>query len=472
MRGAAVVLGAGVSGLVAAAYLARAGAKVVVLEKEAAPGGICANRIPVGDFAVPAGPETLVALDPQIVKDLRLTKLGLRFAVRDLPLVCLRSDGSRLFLPRDVHDACRSIAPLSARDAERYGEFRHELFAFGRAMRALWWDDGALVREPAELARLRLAASASWIESVFESEALRAAFGFDALAAGWSPSAAGSAMVLAWRAAQEMCGLQGAAAMARGGPATLVDALVKAAQTAGVEFRTGAEAVRLMVQGEMVTGVVLAGGEPVPAQAVLSSLPRRKTLLEFLPPGYAGFAAARRLERAMEVGEGKLVLGLKAVPFAFKEPGRFVVAERLDSLVTAHAEARAGKLPSELALEAVSLETGDELLLSILIRPLPVNPPGGWKEMVARLVPAVLHTLEHLAPGVTAQVSAIGFVPPIGCDPVDPDRMLASWPSRIVTPVRGLFVCGEAAEPVPAVSGRGARIAAGLAIQHLKEARS
>lgn len=465
-----VVLGAGISGLVAAAYMARAGAHVTVLEKEAQPGGICANRVPVGDFAVPTGPHTLTALDPKVVKDLKLTRQGLRFAARDLPLIALRADGTRLCLPRDLHEARRSIAPLSAGDAERYGEFRRELSAFGRAMRALWWDEGS-ARDDAHLHRLRLTAAASWIESVFENDALRAAFGFDALAAGWSPSAAGSAMVLAWRAAQEMCGLQGAVAIPRGGPAMLVECLLKSARAAGAEFRYGVQAARLAVEGELVTGVVLSSGEIVPASAVMSSLPRRKTLLDFLPPGLAGFATARRLERALEVGEGKLVLGLHAVPFAFKEPGRYVIAERLESLVSAHAEARAGKLPSELALEAVLLDTGDTTLLSVMIRPLPVHPPGGWSQMVAQLIPAVLHNLEHLAPGLSAQVGGIGFVPPFGCDPVDPDRMLASWSSRIATPVRGLFVCGEAAEPVPAVSGRGARIAAAMAIRHLKEAR-
>lgn len=473
MSGSAVVLGAGISGLVAATYLARAGVHVVVLEKEPMPGGICANRVPVGEFAVPPGPHTLVALDPKIVKELKLTKLGLRFAVRDLPLIVLRGDGSLLRLPRDLHEARRAIAPLSATDAERYAAFQHELFAFGRAMRGLWWDENGTAKERAlpDLQRLRLMSAGTWIESVFESEPLRAAFGFDALGAGWSPSAAGSALVLAWRAAQEMCGLQGAMAIPRGGPAMLVESLVKAAEAAGVEIRTGAEVARLAVEGEMVTGAVLASGETVSAGTVLSSLSRRKTLLEFLPPGMAGFAAARRIERAMEVGEGKLVLALKALPITFKGPARYIVTERLENLITAHAEARAGKLPSELALEIVALETGDAMLLSVMIRPLPVSPPEGWKTLATRLIQTVLRQLEHLAPEMTAQIAGLGFVPPLGCDPVDPERMLASWSSRIITPLSGLYICGEAAEPVPAISGRGARLAAAMAVRHLKEAR-
>lgn len=469
-----LVIGASVSGLAAAASLARAGAKVTVLEKEALPGGSCANRVLVGDFAVPAGPHTFVALDPQLIKQLKLSKLGLRFAARDLPLIASRADGTTLRLPRDLHEARRSIASLSPQDAERYGEYHRSMFAFARTMRALWWDEGSLrqERDLAELHRLRLAAAATCLDSTFESEALRAALAFDAMAAGWSPSAAGSALILTWRAAQEMCGLQGAAAIPRGGPAMLVSTLVSAAEAAGADIHLNTEVSHLAVDGDAVTGVVLASGETVPAAVVLSSLSRRKTLLDFLPPGLAGFATARQLDRPQEAGDGKLVLSLKALPITFKEPGRFVFAERLESLITAHAEARAGKLPTELALEAVTLDTGDAMLLSVLIRPLPVSPPEGWKALSTQLVQRVLRILERSAPELTARIGGLALVPPLPCDPLDPALLVAGWAGRIMTPVRGLFLCGEAAEPVPVVSGRAARIAAAMAARHLKERRA
>jgi phytoene dehydrogenase-like protein len=125
------------------------------------------------------------------------------------------------------------------------------------------------------------------------------------------------------------------------------NALVFAAQTAGVDIRLQAEVARLDLDGEAVRGAVLTSGESVAGRTVLSSLTRKKTLLELLAPGAVGFAAAQRLHPA-EVGEAKLVLALKACPAAFARPARYLIAERLEAAALAYAEARTGKLPSDL----------------------------------------------------------------------------------------------------------------------------
>ena len=274
MSGEVLVIGAGPSGLIAATYLTRAGAHVVLLEAEETPGGGCANRVAVENVVVPSGPQAFAALDPRVVKELKLTRHGLKLAARDLPLVGLRSEGKPLVLPRDVHEARRSIALHSERDASRFADFRRGLYDFARAMRALWWEEGAPHGEKieTELRRLKVTTAGALLDAAFESEARKAAFAFDAMAGGMSPSDAGSSLLLAWRAAQEMCGLQGAAAIPQGGPAALVEALVAAAEAAGVEIRTGSRVERLDLEGDRVSGAVLAGGETLPARYVLSSL--------------------------------------------------------------------------------------------------------------------------------------------------------------------------------------------------------
>jgi phytoene dehydrogenase-like protein len=460
-----LVIGAGPNGLVAATYLAKAGANVTVLEASAMAGGICANRVAVGDLSVPTGPHAFSALDPRVLKDLKLTK-RLGFAERDLALTAVR-DGETLTLSRDVHECQRSLTQFSETDAERFPAFRREHFAFARAMRALWWDEGAIADEAVRtrLRRMSVTPAAVFLESAFESDAARAAFAFDALAA--NPSAPGSALVLAWAAAQEMCGLQGAIAVPVGGPAMLVDALLKTAATAGVSVRLNAEVAKLELDGEAVRGAVLTSGETVPGRTILSSLTRKRTLLGFLPPGAAGFAAARRIATAAEVGEAKLVLMLNGRPSRFAQPSRYVIGDKLDTAVAAYGEARSGVVPSDLFLEAVVLEQGEPqephaVLLSVRIRPVPIA--ADWKTLAPHLVETVVRQLAHQAPGLAASITGVGFVAPEPADALCLADMVSPWRTRIATPVRGLYLCGAAAEPMPCVSGRAARIAAAMVV--------
>jgi phytoene dehydrogenase-like protein len=485
----AVVIGAGVNGLVAASYLAKAGKRVLVVEMRNKLGGLC-ETAPLGEgFSVPIAAHALYALDPRLVKELKLARHGLKFALRDMPLVGLRPGGKHIVIGRDVHTTVRAIAIHSKADAQAWPRFRQELFALARALRPLWWE-GAPAKplasaESKKLERLRRVSAASWLDSWFESDALKSTLAFDATAGRLSPFEPGSGLLLLWRAAQEMCGLQGAVAIPLGGPGALASSLVDAARGLGVEIQTGASAAKLLVQDEQAAGIVLTSGETVAASLTLSGLSRRRTLCELAPTGAAGLKTTTALcDVRTKPDQAKVVLALNALAafngIAVPHAARFVVADRLESYAAAGSAARAGRLPDELAIEFVVPSAADPALapsgqhiVSALVRPVPCEAAEGWDAMKVQLAAKVVAALETHASGLARHVGAAQVVTPADIadryryddEGFDAARMLSDWNTRTMTPIGGLFLCGASAEPIGAVSGRAGRIAAGFALR-------
>jgi phytoene dehydrogenase-like protein len=475
----AIVVGGGVNGLVAAAYLARARRKVVLLEAKDTLGGACMTAPFATGFKGPTIMHALTALDPRVVSELKLARRGLKFAVRDMPTVALRADGKHLVIGRDVRATARAIAAHSRLDAEAWPGFRRELFDLARAMRPFWWDEAKHGwNMPPAIATLRRQNLAAWLDSRFESDVVKAALACDA--SGLSPLVPGSPLLLVWRGCQEMCGLQGAAAIPLGGPGALVDALTVAAKIAGVELRTGAHVADILVKDGTASGVVLDSGEEIAATRVVASLSHRQLLATKAGRSALGIGESAALERSVPAAaSAKVLLALNAAPVFGGSPlrGRFLLTDKIETFVTAHAASRAGRMPEELALEVVVPTAADPALapmgqhvVSIRIAPLPRHPAGGWD--AARLAAKAIAALERCAPGLARHVTGAQVLTPDDIakhygeeDEVTVERVLSDWPPRILTPIEGLFLCGAASEPVGAVSGRAGRIAAALALR-------
>ena len=486
-----IVIGASVGGLAAATYLARAGLSVVLVEARNAQGGLCTSA-PLGEgFSVPLGAHALYALDPKLVKDLRLARRGLGFAVRDMALVGLRPDGRHVLVTGDAQATARALAIHSRTDSEAWPRCHRALHALARMMRPHWWNLGGM-RTPKELARplegFRRMGAQAWLDTQFESDALKATLAFDALGANLSTLESGSALTLLWRAAQEVCGQQGAVAMPKGGPGALASALALAAKDAGADIRTGARVARIHVVGHAVEGVELASGNTIAAPRVLSALSRRATLCDLLAEAEAGFAGAAACDRTRaRVGAAKVILTLDAQPafggIATPADARFILADGSAAYAVAHATAETGRVPYDPPIEFTFPTASDpalapmgQHLLSALIRPLPVDPPEGWEALKPELVRMLTAALSAHAPEIARRVTHAEVVTPddfaarFGHEEVRGSvaHMLSDWESRVRTPIAGLMLCGAAAEPVAAVSGRAGRIAAQIVLREVK----
>jgi len=464
----AIVIGGDIGGLVAAAYLARTGRKILLLEAGDTLGGSCRTSTSLPGVRAAAGAQTLFALDPRVVKDLNLTRRGLKFAIRDMPLVSLRQGGSDLVLPREMHAAARAIAAHSPADAEAYKRFHAEVSALARAMRPWWWENAATPPRPAStgqrrlLEQLKATSAVALLTERFESDALRATLAFDIP----SPLEPGSALAFVWRASQEMCGLQGAVATPMGGMPAVAELLAVTTQETGVEVRTRARVARLILAGNAASGIDLVSGESVFAPTILCSLSRRKTLLDLAPIAAAGFDKTFALRRDAPQSTDATILFLLNAPPVLGGDG----VARTSRFIIGGQEGFPANYDA-LMIEAVVPSSADptiapagQYLLSVRVSGLPVaevakQPPALVERVVAALEPHATHLRERIiGVGVRPSSEANGF---------DVARLLSSYAERVETPIRGLFLCGASAEPMDAISGRAGRIAADIANRFL-----
>jgi phytoene dehydrogenase-like protein len=478
----AVVIGGGLAGLVSAIYLAKAQRSVLLLEADTALGA--RSRLPssVSGMRPVLHSPAMFALDPRMIRELNLARRGLKFSVRDMPLVSLGQDRRPLIISRDVHETVNAIASHSSADSAAFRQFHRETFSLARSLRPLWWEDGGALpagrSQRMLVAQLKAASASAILTGWFESEALRAALAFDSA----DPLTAGSALSIVWRASQEMCGLQGAVAMPRGGPQIITTLLTACAQDAGVEIRTRARVARLLLAGNEIAGVELDSSEQLFAPVVLSTLSRHETLVRLAPTASAGFGETLKLRDSQSsLASVSVVFQLNAAPMLggsdVPQMGRFIVADRLESYAATADSARGHRLPDEIVMEAVVPTAADpalappgQHLLYVRVPALPMNPKGGWTAMSAKLVERIVATLQKHSPQLRARIVGIDLYLPdssAAASTFSSGRLLSRYGQRIRTPIAGLFLSGSAAEPMDVVSGRAARIAAAHANAYL-----
>ena len=294
----AIVVGAGVNGLAAATYLAKAGKRVLVVEARPQSAACANRRISAKTFRCRKAAHALYALDPRVIKELKLARHGLKSRPRH---GACGSPGRRktIVLGRDGYASARNIALQSDADAG-VAAIQARMVTLARKMRALWWDAGKTVPESLlrneEIRRLARMGTAAWLDSgSCPTRSRRRSASTRMLCRRSQPAR----RCCCFGGRRRRCAACKARWRSRGGVRAVTDALAGSAKSAGVEIQTNAAVADILIDANgAVRGVMLASGEIIAAPLVLSSLSRRRTLS--YPSLFAalGFAEAAALRRA------------------------------------------------------------------------------------------------------------------------------------------------------------------------------
>ena len=292
------IIGGGHNGLVCAAYLAKAGVSVVVLEKNAVAGGAALTEEFHPGFRNSVAAYTVSLLNPKVIRDLDLPRHGLRIVERPAanfwPLP-MGSAPSYLLMPNGLANRQRAIAEFSPRDAERLPAYDAALERAANVLRDLvlttppnagggfveMLRSAPLARRLSKLAiedqrviaDLFTKSAADYLDRWFDSDLVKAAFAFDGIVGAYaSPHTPGTAYLLLHHNFGEVNGRPGVWGHAIGGMGTISQAMARAAEGFGAVVRTSADVAEVVIEGERAVGVRLASGETIRARAVAANV--------------------------------------------------------------------------------------------------------------------------------------------------------------------------------------------------------
>lgn len=313
-----IIIGAGHNGLVCAAYLAKAGLSVRVLEARASIGGAAFTEEFCPGFRNSVYSYSVSLLHPKVIADLRLEDLGLDILERPAGSLSLLEDG-HLQLTRDGAQARREIARFSSRDAQRIDAFEEEIGAVATALRSLatrappefgggWRDLLALLaggnqlrkldtRHQVVLAELMTRSLGDHLDAWFEGDALKGLLGFEGVIGNFAdPYQAGTAYVLLHHAFGEVKGRAGAWGIARGGMGAISDAIAAAARRHGVTIETETPVARIMVENGVARGVSTEDGREYRAPVIAASIHPKLLLTKLLDRDLLDHDSQRRID--------------------------------------------------------------------------------------------------------------------------------------------------------------------------------
>jgi len=506
----AIIVGAGHNGLVTAAYLARAGLRVLVLERRHVVGGACVTEEVWPGYQISTAAYLCGLLVPKVIRDLELERFGYEILPKDPAFFSPFPDGRSLFIWRDNRQTAEEVAKFSPRDAERYPRYEALLDRLATFVepwllatppdptRRRWADLAALGRLAWEVLRLppgdfvqayRIATQSArdYLDAWFESPELKASLATDGvIGARGGPGTPGTAYVLFHHCMGRAAGKRGLWGFVRGGMGGLAQALAASARHHGAEIRTDAEVAQILVNRGRASGVALASGAEIRAAVVASCADPKVTFLKLLPAVDAEF----RREVAAIRTEGvamKINLALDALPEFTAAPGRGMgpqhratihIGPTMEYIDRAWQDAQAGQ-PSRAPFLEVTIPTAydpslappGKHVMNIFVQYAPYRLAAGtWDQIKEAYADRVIDTLAAYAPHIREVILHRQVLSPLDLErefgltggdifhgEMTPDRLFFMRPvpgwAGYRTPVPGLYLCGSGAHPGGGVMG-------------------
>lgn len=521
----ALILGAGHNGLVTACYLARAGMKVLVVEKNDWIGGAAVSRELTPGFTYSNCSYVASLFRPEIMRDLELPKHGLQILPYEGGAV-FQEGGGYLGMFRD-HDANRrEFARHSPRDAEAYDIYSRDVLRHCRFIRPL------LLRTPPDPARFRprdlgelmwigkqvsgmsegqiagmvrfwTMSISDYLDHYFENPVIKAYLAVSAIiGTALGPMSPGSAYVLLHHYMGDVDGNIGAWGFARGGMGAITRALASSLRASGGEIRTGSAVEKVLVQGGRATGVVLEGGDEIRAKRVISNMDVKRTMLRHvdegdLPGDY--LASVRKFKT--RGSSGKLNIALDGVPKFPALPegstalkGDLHFTDSIEKMERAYDDWKSGHF---------SRDPFQDVMIPTMIDPTMTPPGKHFMSCFVQYAPpkiegrdwsdadrdafgqACLDQIERYAPGFKDLVLHVEVRTPreleaevgltegnIFQGELTFDQLLFNRPvpgyANYRTPVRDLWICGSSTHPGGGVMGAPGRNAAAEILRDAK----
>ena len=503
-----VIIGGGHNGLVCAAYLAKAGKKVTVLEAADQVGGVAATREFAPGFKASVA-HLLYLLDEHISNELGLQAHGLRMAKAGLNTIALAEDGNHITISTEGVDG----GGLSSQDKAAYEEYRRfmskfagvigalhnkipprityqrkDLIALGKTalkLRMMGRDD---MREFLRIAGINIY---DILKENFDRPLLKGALSLDAvLGANSGPRSNNSVFTALHRMSGNTGKAAGAVSIPAGGMGAVAEALAGAARKFGADIRTGSPVSEILIDGNVVSGVQLANGEQITAAIVVSNADPKTTIMKLLGARHVEAGFAQKIGNIRAQGNAaKLHLALDSLPdftgLSQHQLGeRLVIAPSVEYVELAFNHSKYGEYSTnpvaEITIPSIhdsSLAPQGKHVLSAIIQYAPRKLGTGWSSGKAAFLERVIEMLGVYAPDIQDKILTAELLTPEDIEndfrmagghwhhgemSLDQFLMLRPVPksAQYKTPVDGLYLCGAGCHPGGGVMGSAGKNAA------------